>query len=99
MLQEGTPVQFLEGLFELFLGVHHDGAVPGDRFLQRLAGYQQKADAILAGLDFDFVAAVEEDQRAIVGLRGRCGVQPADAFCGDEERAEALQNLPSPANT
>ena len=42
---------------------------------------------LFAGLHDDFVAAIEEDEGAVVGFgRGR-GVQPADAFGGDGERA------------
>src|SRR5262249_7308130 len=46
---------------------HHDRAVPRDRLLDRLAGDQQKADALLAGLDGDLVAAVEQHKRAVAG--------------------------------
>ena len=61
-LQKRPLLQLLERIPQLFLRVHHDWPVPGHRFLQRLAGNQQKADAVFAGLHGDFVAAVEEDQ-------------------------------------
>ncbi len=35
--QECALLQFGEGLAKLFLGVHHDGAVPGYRFFEGLA--------------------------------------------------------------
>ena len=47
------------------LGVHHDGAIPRDRLLERLAGDQQEANAFGAGLDYDLVAAVEEHERMV----------------------------------
>ncbi len=42
--------KLLERLAQLLLRVHDDGPVPGDRLLQRLAGDQQEADAVVAGL-------------------------------------------------
>ncbi len=51
------------------------GAVPGDWFFERFAGDQQEADALFAGLDYDFVAAVEEDKAAVFGFGGRGGVE------------------------
>ena len=49
------------------LRVHHDRPVPGDRLLDRLARDQQEADALVAGLHDDFVAA---DRRArAIGCR------------------------------
>jgi hypothetical protein len=43
MLDEGARLQFVDGLSKLFLRVHHDRAVPGDRLLDRLARREQKA--------------------------------------------------------
>ncbi len=83
----------------MFLGVHDDGAVPGDGFGEGLAGDQQESDAVVAGLDGDFVALIEEDQRAVVGFGGRRGVQPSDASVGTASGPEALQNFPLPAKT
>src|SRR6201996_9278431 len=56
-----------EGLLQLGLRVHHDRAVPGDRLLDRLAGDEQEADALFAGLHRHFVAAIEQNERAIAG--------------------------------
>ncbi len=56
---------------ELFLGVHDDGAVPRHGFLKRLARDEQESDAVVARLHRHFVAAVEQDERSVVGLGGR----------------------------
>src|SRR5579864_8232444 len=76
-IQERALAQLLEGPLQLLLGVHHDRSVPGDGFRQRLAGHQQEADPLVAGLHRDLVAAVEEHEGAVVRLGGRRGVQPA----------------------
>src|SRR3989442_1412023 len=62
--QERSFLQFQECLLELFLRVHHDGAVPGDRFLEWLSGNQQEPNAVLPGLHLYLVAGVEEHQRS-----------------------------------
>jgi hypothetical protein len=64
----------VEGALELLLGVHHDWPVPSYRFAERLSRDQQKTDALVPGLYGDFVAAVKNDQRAIVCLNRRIGV-------------------------
>jgi len=50
---------------KLLLRIHHDRPIPCDRFLDRLARHQQEADALVAGLHHDLVAAVKEHQRVI----------------------------------
>ena len=62
LLQEFALLEFLKRLPQLLLGVHHDGTVPGHRFLQRLSRNQKKTDPIISGLHRDFVPAVEEDE-------------------------------------
>ena len=59
-LQEVALLQLAVSLLEFLLGVHHNRAIPGDRFLEGLARDEEKTDSILAGLDFNFIAAVEE---------------------------------------
>ena len=39
-LQEGSLFQFVKSVLQLFLRVHHDGAVPRYGLLQRLSGHQ-----------------------------------------------------------
>ena len=65
VLDELAGLQLVHGLIQLGLGVHHDGAVPGDWLLERLAGDEQEADAFRAGLDDDLVAAVEQNERMV----------------------------------
>ena len=59
--------------------------------LKGVAGHQQEADAVFAGLDFDLIAAVEEDQRAVVGFGRRFGIGPADAFFGRKPPAARMR--------
>ena len=40
-------------MLQLFLGIHHDGAIPGHRFLKRLARDQQESNSVFTGLNFD----------------------------------------------
>ncbi len=62
---EAASVELGEGLANLLLRVHDDGAVPGYGLFNRLAGDEQEADAFGAGLDGDLVAAIEEDERVV----------------------------------
>src|SRR5579862_6641399 len=68
LADESAVAQLCESLLQLGLAVHHDRSIPGDRFLDRLARYQKEANALVAGLHGDFIAAVEQDQRTIAGL-------------------------------
>src|SRR5581483_7242196 len=83
-------LQFFEGLAQFLLRVHYDRSIPGNRLLEGLARNQQEAHAVFAGLDLHFVAAVEQYERAILGLRGRRGIQPIDHFGRHGERAGGI---------
>src|SRR5215472_9914345 len=65
VLDKSAVAQFGDRLLELRARIHHDRPVPGHRLIDRLAGYQQEADATLAGLDLDLVAGVEQHERAV----------------------------------
>ncbi len=95
VVQERPAFQLFEGLTQLLLRVHDDGAVPGHGLLERLARDQQEADAVFAGLDRDFVAAIEEDQRAVIGLGGRRVRPQPTPSVGTASGADALQNFPA----
>ena len=80
--------------------VHHDGAVPGHWFFDGLAGDEQEADAFVACLDSDFVAAVEEHQRVIFDVVDRLRIgfgylfgQNGARFRGIAERAGAREHV------
>lgn len=62
LLQEFSLLKLLECLPQLLLCVHHDWPIPGHRFLERLSRNQKKADSVIACLDRDFVAAIEEHE-------------------------------------
>jgi fluoroacetyl-CoA thioesterase len=64
-LDERSVAQLGDRLLEFGLRVHHDRPVPRDRLLDRLAGDQQESDAVLASLDGDLVAAIEQHQGAV----------------------------------
>src|SRR5438093_6357355 len=81
LLQECPALQLIKRLAQFRLRVHDDGAVPGDRFLERLSGHEQEPDAVCAGVHHDVVATVEEDERAVVDFGWRRGMlPPSDAF-------------------
>src|SRR5215510_16525097 len=65
VLDERAVAQLGDRLLELGLRVHHDRAVPGDGFLDRLAGDEQEAHAFVAGLHGNLVATVEHDERPV----------------------------------
>src|SRR5919197_5291838 len=52
---------------QLLLRVHHDRAVPRDRFLDRFARHEQEANSLVARLDDHLVAVVEQHKRPIAG--------------------------------
>src|SRR5580658_3364973 len=83
LLDERAAAQFGKGLLQFGLRVHHDRAVPGDRLLDRLAGNEEKADALLAGLHRDLVAAVEQNERAVAGLLARHDLAAALGLFGE----------------
>ena len=47
----------------------------------------------------NFIAAVKENQRAVVRLRGRVGVQPSHRFGGHGERPRSVAEFPIPEKT
>src|SRR5262249_1055927 len=78
--EERPSLEFIESLTELLLRVHHNGTIPGHRFLQRLARDQKKADALVTCLHGELVTSIKQNKRAIVSLRrGRC-VRPSHSF-------------------
>src|SRR5437588_1356250 len=84
--QECSFPQFLVRVLQLSLRVHHDWTVPRHRFLERFAGNQQEADAILAGLHCDFISAIKEDERPVICPGWWNSLKPFDAFGGHCER-------------
>ena len=61
---------------EFGLRIHDDRAIPGHRFPQRLPRDKQKSDAVLTTLDDNFVASIEEHERAVVDLGRRRRMRP-----------------------
>src|SRR5437867_12229784 len=92
-LQERSFLQFQERLLELFLRVHHDWAVPCDRFLEWLSRNQQDPDAVFARLHLYLIAGVEEHQRAVVRLLWGRGIGPANSFGRHRQRARRVAEL------
>src|ERR1700682_582411 len=97
-LQERPLLQFFESLLEFTLGVHHDRTVPDYRLLQRLPRNQEEPDSFLACLYLYLITSVEtsveENERAIVSLRGRRRLQPSDSSRRNSERAGCVAELP-----
>jgi hypothetical protein len=59
VFDEGAGLQFRQRLAQLLLRVHDDGTIPRHRFFDRLTRDQQKADALITGLNDDLISAVE----------------------------------------
>src|SRR5450755_3785975 len=74
ILQEFSALQFVEGLAQLLLRVHHNRAVPGYWLFQWLSGDEQEANPLISRLHRDLIAAIEEHERAIVGFGWRMRV-------------------------
>src|SRR5262249_31661007 len=66
--REAPAAQILECLLDLRAGGHHEGAVAGDRLVERARCGQQKAPAARSGGGLDDVAFAEDNQRR--GVRG-----------------------------
>src|SRR4029077_20409307 len=93
LFQESSYLEFGECLLELLLRVHHDRSVPCDGLLKRLSRNQQEADSIISGLNRDFVALIEKDERAVIRRYGRRGVRPLHRFCRHCERPRGVAEL------
>ena len=65
VLDEGPVLVLLKGDPQLLLGVHDDGAVPGDRLADGLAGNKQEADPILLRGHGHLVAVAVKDDRLV----------------------------------
>jgi hypothetical protein len=89
--------QLFESLTQLFLGVHDDGTVPGNGFLKGFSGDEKEADTVVARLDGDFVTAIKDDKRAVIGFQGRGGISPLDRFGGDGEGTGSIAKFASAA--
>jgi hypothetical protein len=59
VFDEVAGLQFRQRLAQLLLRVHDDGTIPRHRFFDRLTRDQQKADALITGLNDDLISAVE----------------------------------------
>jgi hypothetical protein len=62
MPNEASAIEFGDGLANLFLRIHHDRAVPRNRFFDRFTRDEQEPNAFRASLDGDLVAAIEQDE-------------------------------------
>lgn len=62
VLDELAGLQFVHGLTQFRLRVHHDRAVPSHRFFNRLTRDQQEPDPLIASLNHDFISSVEQYQ-------------------------------------
>ena len=56
MLDEGSVPVLVKCMLQLFIGVHHDRAIPGDRLADGFAGYEQKPDWFFRGCDRNVIA-------------------------------------------
>src|SRR5262245_61856087 len=70
-LEERPLLELAERGAQLLGRVHDDRAAPRHRLLERLARDEQEAHALVAGLDDDLVARVEQHERAVPRLDRR----------------------------
>ena len=99
MFDEGAGLQFGHCLAQLLLRIHHDRAVPCNRFLNRLARNQQESDTLVARLHHDLVAAVEEHQRVVADIVDGRRIRLRDLLVRTARGSDASRNVPEPANT
>src|SRR5215467_873845 len=92
--QKCSALEVLESLPELLLRVHYDRAVPGHRLFERLSRNEEEPDSLVSGVDRDLVAAVEERERAVVGLPRRRRVSPFNPFGRYREGGRCVAELP-----
>jgi len=57
-IQKPTLAKFFKRLLKLLLCVHYDWPIPRHRLLQWLTGHEQKPNAIVSRLDYNFVTVV-----------------------------------------
>src|SRR5581483_268270 len=75
--------------------VHHNGAIPGDRFFNRFAGYQEEANSFWSGLDRDLVATIKQHQRVILDVVDGRGFRSMDLFRQDSLRIGSIAKTAS----
>src|SRR5215216_3937278 len=82
ILDERFALELLEGDSQLFLGVHHDGTVPGNGLADRLSRDEQEPHAVRLGGDGDLVAVAEAHQVTVPDQAFACHVEvvPAHDF-------------------
>ncbi len=62
VLDEGALFVLLEGDPQLFLRIHHDRTVPGDRLPDRLPGYEEKPDRFGFRRNRDLLPVGKQDE-------------------------------------
>ncbi len=97
LLQEFSLLKFLERLLELLLRVHHNRSVPCHWLFQWFSRDQEESDSVFPGLHAYFVAAIKEDERAIVGVDRRRGIQPFYGFRRHGERTGSVAEFAASA--
>jgi len=96
VLDESSIPQLSDRPLKLLLRIHHDRPIPCDRFLDRLARHQQEADALVAGLHHDLVAAVKEHQRVIAHVVDGRRVRFRDLLGQNRTGCEESRKVPEP---
>ena len=66
MLYKRSVPILIEGHLQLLIRVHHDRAVPGHRFADGLAGYEQEPNRFPLGRDGHLIAVAEKDPHSVV---------------------------------
>jgi hypothetical protein len=75
ILDERSSLELFEGDSKLFLGVHHDGTVPGDGLADRFSRDEQEPHAFGLGRDGDLITVAEEHQVTVPDQAFTCHVE------------------------
>lgn len=68
MFEKCTLLEVLECLTKLILRIHYYRCIPGDGFFKGPPGNEEEADTFFTCLHFYLVAAIEQNERTIVGF-------------------------------
>jgi len=97
--QECPFPQFFESLLELHLCVHHDRAIPGYGFLQRLARNEQNRMPSSPAYTATFSPESNKTSERLPASVGGAVSSHFTPSVGTARGPDALQNLPLPAKT
>src|ERR1051326_2498960 len=94
MLNESPVLKLGVSLSKLFLGIHHNRSIPGDRFFDRFSRNQQKANTLLPGLHQYFISVIKQNQRTITEFIRNGGRGGSNLLGSDRLWSRAIAESP-----